>query len=148
MATLPSRHLSSSSAPSPLLPPLPSPCYLHSLAERCCQGPRLSSSSSSSPHKSARPFRASASLYSGGRPLDTQTLIVTAATIAAVSLSLFLGLKGDPVPCERCGGNGIIILLDLYSVKNVAVPDTQGGCETIVNVFTARNQKYRRVMIS
>ncbi|XP_042436272.1 uncharacterized protein LOC122022370 isoform X2 [Zingiber officinale] len=109
MATLPSRHLSSSSAPSPLLPPLPSPCYLHSLAERCCQGPRLSSSSSSSPHKSARPFRASASLYSGGRPLDTQTLIVTAATIAAVSLSLFLGLKGDPVPCERCGGNGLIL---------------------------------------
>ncbi|KAG6478344.1 hypothetical protein ZIOFF_061786 [Zingiber officinale] len=127
MATLPSRHLSSSSAPSPSLPPLSSPCHLHSLAERCCHGPRLSYSS---PHKSARPFRASASLYSGGRPLDTQTLIVTAATIAAVSLSLFLGLK------------------DLYSVKNVAVPDTQGGCETIVNGFTARNQKYRRVMIS
>ncbi|XP_042432024.1 protein BUNDLE SHEATH DEFECTIVE 2, chloroplastic-like [Zingiber officinale] len=103
MATLPSRHLSSSSAPSPSLPPLSSPCHLHSLAERCCHGPRLSYSS---PHKSARPFRASASLYSGGRPLDTQTLIVTAATIAAVSLSLFLGLKGDPVPCERCGGNG------------------------------------------
>lgn len=71
------------------------------------------------------------------RPLDTQTLIVTASVLTAVALSLFLGLKvihrllhspafsgplsillinffllcfcfsqGDPVPCERCAGNG------------------------------------------
>ncbi|RDX62633.1 hypothetical protein CR513_59012, partial [Mucuna pruriens] len=37
---------------------------------------------------------------------DTQTLIVTVSVLAAIALSLFLGLKGDPVPCERCGGNG------------------------------------------
>ncbi|KAH1092719.1 hypothetical protein GLYMA_14G019800v4 [Glycine max] len=36
---------------------------------------------------------------------DTQTLIVTVSVLAAVALSLFLGLKGDPVPCERCAGN-------------------------------------------
>ncbi|XP_061338170.1 uncharacterized protein LOC133285037 [Gastrolobium bilobum] len=37
---------------------------------------------------------------------DTQTLLVTVSVLAAIALSLFLGLKGDPVPCERCGGNG------------------------------------------
>ncbi|TKY57038.1 hypothetical protein E2542_SST21484 [Spatholobus suberectus] len=37
---------------------------------------------------------------------DTQTLIVTVSVLSAIALSLFLGLKGDPVPCERCGGNG------------------------------------------
>ncbi|KAG6415212.1 hypothetical protein SASPL_122617 [Salvia splendens] len=26
--------------------------------------------------------------------------------LVAISLSLLLGLKGDPVPCERCAGNG------------------------------------------
>ncbi|XP_020255971.1 protein disulfide-isomerase LQY1, chloroplastic-like [Asparagus officinalis] len=40
------------------------------------------------------------------RPLDTQTLIVTASVLTAVALSLFLGFKGDPVPCEKCAGNG------------------------------------------
>ncbi|KAM3692512.1 hypothetical protein ACJW31_08G094500 [Castanea mollissima] len=38
--------------------------------------------------------------------LDTQTLLATLSVLAAISLSLFLGLKGDPVPCERCAGNG------------------------------------------
>ncbi|RYR45831.1 hypothetical protein HN51_024061 [Arachis hypogaea] len=37
---------------------------------------------------------------------DTQTLLATVSVLAAIALSLFLGLKGDPVPCERCGGNG------------------------------------------
>ncbi|CAL0317583.1 unnamed protein product [Lupinus luteus] len=37
---------------------------------------------------------------------DTQTLLVTVSVLAAIAISLFLGLKGDPVPCERCGGNG------------------------------------------
>ncbi|ESW13605.1 hypothetical protein PHAVU_008G210600 [Phaseolus vulgaris] len=37
---------------------------------------------------------------------DTQTVIVTVSVLAAIALSLFLGLKGDPVPCERCAGNG------------------------------------------
>ncbi|KAJ3696135.1 hypothetical protein LUZ60_001512 [Juncus effusus] len=45
-------------------------------------------------------------LDGGVRPIDTQTLIVSGAVLAAISLSLFLGLKGDPVPCERCAGNG------------------------------------------
>ncbi|XP_074350942.1 uncharacterized protein LOC141690175 isoform X2 [Apium graveolens] len=39
-------------------------------------------------------------------PLDTQTFLVTISVLVAISLSLFLGLKGDPVPCERCAGNG------------------------------------------
>ncbi|XP_052184593.1 uncharacterized protein LOC127796478 isoform X2 [Diospyros lotus] len=39
-------------------------------------------------------------------PLDTQTFLATISVLAAISLSLFLGLKGDPVPCERCAGNG------------------------------------------
>ncbi|XP_077226059.1 thylakoid lumenal P17.1 protein isoform X2 [Tasmannia lanceolata] len=38
------------------------------------------------------------------RPLDTQTFIVTISVLAAIALSLFLGLKGDPVPCQRCRG--------------------------------------------
>uniref|UniRef100_A0A7C9E354 Uncharacterized protein n=1 Tax=Opuntia streptacantha TaxID=393608 RepID=A0A7C9E354_OPUST len=40
------------------------------------------------------------------RPIDTQTLLATVSVLAAIALSLFLGLKGDPVPCERCAGNG------------------------------------------
>ncbi|KDP42950.1 hypothetical protein JCGZ_23892 [Jatropha curcas] len=46
-------------------------------------------------------------LFSGfERPLDTQTALATVSVLAAISLSLFLGLKGDPVPCDRCAGNG------------------------------------------
>ncbi|XP_065867432.1 uncharacterized protein [Euphorbia lathyris] len=46
-------------------------------------------------------------LYSGfERPLDTQTALATVSVFAAIALSLFLGLKGDPVPCDRCAGNG------------------------------------------
>ncbi|XP_010503066.1 PREDICTED: uncharacterized protein LOC104780262 isoform X2 [Camelina sativa] len=42
----------------------------------------------------------------GGGFIDTQTFIVTISLVVAIALSLFLGFKGDPVPCERCGGNG------------------------------------------
>ncbi|KAL1188629.1 Protein BUNDLE SHEATH DEFECTIVE 2 [Cardamine amara subsp. amara] len=42
----------------------------------------------------------------GGGFIDTQTFIVTISLVVASALSLFLGFKGDPVPCERCGGNG------------------------------------------
>ncbi|KMZ75325.1 hypothetical protein ZOSMA_116G00510 [Zostera marina] len=42
----------------------------------------------------------------GGGDMDTQTVIVAASVFTAVSFSLFLGLKGDPVPCQRCAGNG------------------------------------------
>ncbi|KAI5323265.1 hypothetical protein L3X38_032337 [Prunus dulcis] len=46
-------------------------------------------------------------LFAGfDKPLDTQTFLATISVLAAISLSLFLGLKGDPVPCERCAGNG------------------------------------------
>ncbi|KAH6791706.1 thylakoid lumenal P17.1 protein [Perilla frutescens var. hirtella] len=38
--------------------------------------------------------------------VDTQTFLVTVSVLVAISLSLFLGLKGDPVPCDRCAGNG------------------------------------------
>ncbi|XVF19598.1 hypothetical protein REPUB_Repub11eG0124700 [Reevesia pubescens] len=40
------------------------------------------------------------------KPLDTQTFLSTISVLAAIALSLFLGLKGDPVPCDRCAGNG------------------------------------------
>ncbi|KAJ9555550.1 hypothetical protein OSB04_010164 [Centaurea solstitialis] len=47
-------------------------------------------------------------LYTTGfnPPLDTQTFLATISVLIAISLSLFLGLKGDPVPCEKCAGNG------------------------------------------
>uniref|UniRef100_A0A2P2QRP9 Uncharacterized protein n=1 Tax=Rhizophora mucronata TaxID=61149 RepID=A0A2P2QRP9_RHIMU len=38
--------------------------------------------------------------------LDTQTALATVSVFAAIALSLFWGLKGDPVPCDRCAGNG------------------------------------------
>ncbi|XP_022869343.1 uncharacterized protein LOC111388774 [Olea europaea var. sylvestris] len=38
--------------------------------------------------------------------VDTQTFLVTVSVLGAIALSLFLGLKGDPVACERCAGNG------------------------------------------
>ncbi|KAI3461225.1 hypothetical protein Pfo_017888 [Paulownia fortunei] len=38
--------------------------------------------------------------------VDTQTFLVTVSVLVAIALSLVLGLKGDPVPCERCAGNG------------------------------------------
>ncbi|KAI7982953.1 hypothetical protein LOK49_LG15G02470 [Camellia lanceoleosa] len=44
-------------------------------------------------------------------PLDTQTFLATISVLAAIALSLFLGLKGDPVPCGRCAGNGNLFLL-------------------------------------
>ncbi|GMI94603.1 hypothetical protein like AT3G44020 [Hibiscus trionum] len=40
------------------------------------------------------------------KPLDTQTFLATISVLAAIALSLFLGLKGDPVSCDRCAGNG------------------------------------------
>ncbi|XP_022731011.1 protein SPA, chloroplastic-like [Durio zibethinus] len=40
------------------------------------------------------------------KPLDTQTVLATISVLVAIALSLFLGLKGDPVPCDRCAGNG------------------------------------------
>ncbi|KAG7633245.1 hypothetical protein ISN44_As03g035330 [Arabidopsis suecica] len=50
----------------------------------------------------------------GGGFIDTQTFIVTISLVVAIALSLFLGFKGDPVPCERCGGNGESFTLSLF----------------------------------
>ncbi|XP_047059592.1 protein BUNDLE SHEATH DEFECTIVE 2, chloroplastic [Lolium rigidum] len=60
-----------------------------------------------SPAPPSRPRAVAAAAYGGGAaPVDTQTFIIAASVVGAVSLSLVLGLKGDPVPCERCAGNG------------------------------------------
>lgn len=111
MATLSSPHnLSSSIASSASPPPSPplqfpllsSPSVFPSLIDRSSShGVRLSSPSSSRRWASLRRrprVRPSALLYGGGRPIDTQTLIVTATVLAAVALSLFLGLKVTPPP--------------------------------------------------
>ncbi|CAN1187297.1 Protein BUNDLE SHEATH DEFECTIVE 2, chloroplastic [Linum perenne] len=45
-------------------------------------------------------------LFSGSSPPNTQTVLVTVSVLSAIALSLFLGLKGDPVPCSKCAGNG------------------------------------------
>ncbi|KAF4371054.1 hypothetical protein G4B88_002983 [Cannabis sativa] len=38
--------------------------------------------------------------------IDTQTFLATISVLVTIALSLSLGFKGDPVPCERCAGNG------------------------------------------
>ncbi|TQD72483.1 hypothetical protein C1H46_041984 [Malus baccata] len=74
-------------------------------------------------------------LFAGfDRPLDTQTFLATISVLAAIAFSLFLGLKGDPVPCERCAGNGnhfpvAFAILDWYFARNVQVLDTLDGYE-------------------
>ncbi|CAM6086602.1 unnamed protein product [Calypogeia fissa] len=39
-------------------------------------------------------------------PSSMQTVLLTAGVLTATGVSLFFGLKGDPVLCVRCGGNG------------------------------------------
>lgn len=53
-------------------------------------------------------LRCEGSLVSSSGPAgpDVQTFILGASVIVATSASLYFGLKGDPVACERCGGNG------------------------------------------
>ncbi|MCO5596843.1 hypothetical protein L7F22_050913 [Adiantum nelumboides] len=48
-------------------------------------------------------FTSSTSSMSGP---DVQTIILGASVLAATSASLYFGLKGDPIPCGKCGGNG------------------------------------------
>ncbi|KAI5079574.1 hypothetical protein GOP47_0005053 [Adiantum capillus-veneris] len=48
-------------------------------------------------------FSSSTSSMSGP---DVQTIILGASVLAATSASLYFGLKGDPIPCGKCGGNG------------------------------------------
>jgi hypothetical protein len=107
-----------------------------------------------SPAASPPPWALAAASYGYGggdllRPIDTQTIIIAAAVVSAVSLSLVLGLKvaaasfslsrlwmtgcwsrvvmlfaaslqGDPVPCDRCAGNGILQLLSNYVFLSLA----------------------------
>ncbi|XP_038981955.1 uncharacterized protein LOC103697451 isoform X2 [Phoenix dactylifera] len=100
----------SSASPSPPPPPLPSTFLSSSLLlpGHLAKPDGLRFFSSSKPVTAPpRPLSHPAAFFYGEeRPLDTQTLLVTATVLAAVSLSLVLGLKGDPVPCERCAGNG------------------------------------------
>eukprot|EP01018_Ginkgo_biloba_P010481 Gb_18796 [translate_table: standard] len=44
------------------------------------------------------------------KPPNLQTLLIAASVLVAVLASLYLGLKGDPVPCQKCAGNGEIFL--------------------------------------
>ncbi|BBM97753.1 hypothetical protein Mp_1g08040 [Marchantia polymorpha subsp. ruderalis] len=39
-------------------------------------------------------------------PSAFQTLLLTAGVLTATSVSLYFGLKGDPVLCAKCAGNG------------------------------------------
>ncbi|XP_057843507.1 protein BUNDLE SHEATH DEFECTIVE 2, chloroplastic isoform X2 [Cryptomeria japonica] len=40
------------------------------------------------------------------KPPNLQTFIIASSVLAGILLSLYFGLKGDPVRCERCAGNG------------------------------------------
>ncbi|XP_057439840.1 uncharacterized protein LOC130731575 [Lotus japonicus] len=102
-----SLHLSpcsSHSLPQPSPPP-PSKSHFPSL-------PRFPSKCRHKPPKPPRLFMIIDPILllngfgGAGFYLDTQTLLATVSVLAAIALSLFLGLKGDPVPCERCAGNG------------------------------------------
>ncbi|XP_074289711.1 uncharacterized protein LOC141614964 isoform X2 [Silene latifolia] len=57
-------------------------------------------------------------LFNGiDRPVDTQTLLATVSVLTAISISLFLGLKGDPVPCDRCAGNDTFPLPNIHVLR-------------------------------
>lgn len=98
------------SSPSPS-PPIPSPLFLTSHHNLISEIPVLSTSSIS---KISSQFHHPTILTNpillftriDAPFVDTQTFLVTVSVLVAISLSLFLGLKGDPVPCERCAGNG------------------------------------------
>ncbi|KAL9266602.1 hypothetical protein AKJ16_DCAP18295 [Drosera capensis] len=90
-------------------------------------------------------------------PIDTQNFLATVSVLVAVALSLFLGLKeymllntsfderiigrflqGDPVPCERCAGNGgtkCVFCTDGKMKKESGLIDCKvckgAGCEVV-----------------
>ncbi|URE47761.1 hypothetical protein MUK42_07547 [Musa troglodytarum] len=116
MATLSSPHHLSSSTASSASPPPPPPLQFPLLLSVC---PPKSDRHIIIPWGKACPLlppgggrayaggpvRPSALLYGGGRPVDTQTLIVTATVLAAVALPSFSVSR--VIRChERCGGNG------------------------------------------
>ncbi|XP_057473986.1 uncharacterized protein LOC130762321 [Actinidia eriantha] len=105
------RFHSLSSSPTPTTLAHCSPRSLASLPSQPPTKPEIPIlSPSSSPFNWAQPtklFLHPILLFAGfDRPVDTQTFLATVSVLAAIALSLFLGFKGDPVPCERCAGNG------------------------------------------
>ncbi|GMN46957.1 hypothetical protein TIFTF001_016151 [Ficus carica] len=117
MATLscyslqPLSSLSSSSSSLSSSTPTTSLSITHSLSSKP-ELPLLSRSSATIPRpklgnsQPTRLFVYPVLLFSGFEAsLDTQTFLATISVLATIALSLFLGLKGDPVPCERCAGN-------------------------------------------
>ncbi|XP_010232397.1 formin-like protein 5 isoform X2 [Brachypodium distachyon] len=86
----------------------PLPSTTPSFPSRRSQAPPAPLTSPVPPSRRPRVAAAPAAAYGGDllRPVDTQTFLIAAAVVSAVSLSLLLGLKGDPVACDRCAGNG------------------------------------------
>ncbi|XP_068651391.1 uncharacterized protein [Aristolochia californica] len=99
---------SSSVSSSSLVPFLFSSIYTHSLRrQHLSKREIIKLSGCKTKPLQPKLFLNSIFLFTGfERPPDTQTFLVTISVLAAIALSLFLGLKGDPVPCERCAGNG------------------------------------------
>ncbi|XP_062172667.1 protein BUNDLE SHEATH DEFECTIVE 2, chloroplastic isoform X2 [Alnus glutinosa] len=115
MATLffhPLASLSSSSSSSSSSASATSLSATHSLPQQPLSKPEIPALSRCSSRllKAIRPTRLFVHpvlLFTGvDSPLDTQTFLATISVLAAIALSLVLGLKGDPVPCGRCAGNG------------------------------------------
>ncbi|GMI89036.1 hypothetical protein HRI_002572900 [Hibiscus trionum] len=105
---------------NPLSPPFPSNNHFHpQLSLTKHEIPTLSRSNNSKRRKllyqPTRLFLRPVLLLTA---FDTQTFLATFSVLAAIALSLFLGLKGDPVPCDRCAGNGNSFLGSFGSVKN------------------------------
>ncbi|GJP54205.1 hypothetical protein CLOM_g13300 [Closterium sp. NIES-68] len=87
--------------PLPASSPPPCPSFRPSAAPSCLR--RLSPAR----RRGLGAARAGAAeLAAGGGAGDVQTFILTAGALAAAAVSLRLALKGDPVPCAKCGGNG------------------------------------------
>ncbi|XP_030522276.1 protein disulfide-isomerase LQY1, chloroplastic [Rhodamnia argentea] len=107
--SLPSSSSSSSPSPAPLFLCTSCDAAIRNL-QHSPQVPALVGSCRSElkPLLSASDLLVHPLLLFGGldRTLDTQTVLATVSVLAAIALSLFLGLKGDPVPCDRCAGNG------------------------------------------
>uniref|UniRef100_A0ACD5W3A3 Uncharacterized protein n=1 Tax=Avena sativa TaxID=4498 RepID=A0ACD5W3A3_AVESA len=97
------RPTSPCSSPSFRLSSSPVPTPPSSFPSRGAKAPPAPLASPAPP---SRPRVVVVAAYGGGPPADTQTFIIAASVVGAVSLSLVLGLKGDPVPCDRCAGNG------------------------------------------
>ncbi|KAL3628898.1 hypothetical protein CASFOL_027944 [Castilleja foliolosa] len=103
---VPPPSLSLSSPPPPSFSLIPSsPLFSHTLPYST-KISNLSYSFSSQAHQPINSKQLQILVLESPTVVDTQTFLVTVSVLVAIGLSLFLGLKGDPVPCERCAGNG------------------------------------------